>query len=100
MTLKIRLFCASGMSTSLLVKKMKDQAEKINADVDIEAFSTTTIKKYGADADVLLLGPQIRYMEPEIKEEFPDKKVATINIRDYGMMDGKKVLNDALEFAK
>ena len=34
----IRLFCAAGMSTSLLVNKMKEAAKNKEIDVDIEAF--------------------------------------------------------------
>ena len=34
----IRLFCAAGMSTSLLVNKMKEAAVQKGKDAEIEAF--------------------------------------------------------------
>ncbi len=34
----IYLFCSAGMSTSLLVNKMRQQAEKYDVPVNIEAF--------------------------------------------------------------
>ena len=37
MTKKILLLCAAGMSTSIVVKKMKDVAEKHSLDVEINA---------------------------------------------------------------
>lgn len=35
--LKIRLFCAGGMSTSLLVRKMEEAAAAAGVEVDIRA---------------------------------------------------------------
>ncbi|MGU4650754.1 PTS N,N'-diacetylchitobiose transporter subunit IIB, partial [Escherichia coli] len=37
----IYLFCSAGMSTSLLVSKMRAQAEKYEVPVVIEAFPET-----------------------------------------------------------
>ena len=39
----IYLFCSAGMSTSLLVSKMKIQAEKYEVPVIIEAFPETLV---------------------------------------------------------
>ncbi|HAE17512.1 MAG TPA: PTS sugar transporter subunit IIB, partial [Erysipelotrichaceae bacterium] len=41
MTKKITLFCAAGMSTSLLVSKMREEAAKNGWDYDINAYSLT-----------------------------------------------------------
>ena len=35
---KIRLFCAAGMSTSLLVTKMQNYAKEIGYDCDVVAY--------------------------------------------------------------
>ena len=58
----IYLFCSAGMSTSLLVSKMRAQAEKYEVPVIIEAFPETLAGEKGQNADVVLLGPQIAYM--------------------------------------
>jgi PTS system cellobiose-specific IIB component len=99
MSVKIDLFCSAGMSTSLLVEKMNKVAKEQGLDVDIHAHAEDEAKTVGPDSDVILLGPQIRYMENEFKQELPDKKIAVIPMRDYGMMDGKKVLAQAMELA-
>ena len=65
----IYLFCSAGMSTSLLVSKMRAQAEKYEVPVIIEAFPETLAGEKGQNADVVLLGPQIAYMLPERSEE-------------------------------
>ena len=51
----IYLFCSAGMSTSLLVSKMRAQAEKYEVPVIIEAFPETLAGEKGPNADVVLL---------------------------------------------
>lgn len=43
----IYLFCSAGMSTSLLVSKMRAQAEKYEVPVIIEAYPETSRAKKG-----------------------------------------------------
>ncbi len=95
--MKIYLFCSAGMSTSLLVSKMKKVATDQNISCEIEAFAESTISKYGPEADVILIGPQIRFKEKKIKEQFPNKPVEAIDMRAYGLVDGETVLKRALE---
>lgn len=95
--MKIYLFCSAGMSTSLLVTKMQKAAEeKGMADLHIEAFAESKAAEMGADADVVLLGPQIKFREKSIKEKLPTKPVMVINMQDYGLVNGAKVLESAL----
>lgn len=94
----ITLVCASGMSTSMLMTKMKNSAAKIGVEVQVVAMSEGSFKNYQEPTNVLLLGPQVSYMLNEMKKEYEPKgiKVAVINMVDYGMMNGEKVLKDAL----
>lgn len=88
----IVLFCAAGMSTSLLVTKMKAYADSQGFECKIAAYSLNESKNYGPDADIILLGPQVRYNLDKVQADFPDKIVEVIDTRAYGMMDGKTVL--------
>ncbi|MDY2957709.1 PTS sugar transporter subunit IIB [Floccifex sp.] len=94
---KILLVCNAGMSTSILVKKMQQEAEKQGLDVQVEAKSLTEAKKNFGDTDIILLGPQIRYELNNVKKMAGSIPVEAINMQDYGMMDGKKVLAGALK---
>lgn len=100
----IMLVCSAGMSTSLLVSKMEKAALSRDLDVDIFAVSASEADSYLAkkDVDVLLLGPQVRYMKNQFekKVEGTDIEVAVIDMRDYGMIDGEKVLNTAISKIK
>ncbi|KYP96394.1 PTS sugar transporter subunit IIB [Rosenbergiella epipactidis] len=96
----IYLFCSAGMSTSLLVTKMREQANKYEVPVTIEAFPETLLAEKGEQADVILLGPQISYMLPEFKAAFPIKPIEVIDSTLYGKVDGLGVLKVAIGLIK
>ena len=91
---KILLACNAGLSTSMLVQKMKDSAEERKIDVEILAVSVNSINDY-LDYDVLLLGPQVRFLKDNIAEKV-NLPVIVIDTMDYGMLNGTKVLDNAL----
>lgn len=94
---KILLVCNAGMSTSMLVTKMKKAAEESKVEVEIEAKSLSEAKKEIETVDIVLLGPQIRYEMANVKKIAGSTPVEAIDMKDYGMMNGKKVLEHALE---
>lgn len=99
MTTKILLACAAGFSSSMLVERMKAYADQEQLDVFIDAVYEESINKIIDQADILLLGPQINHMEKMLQEKYKNHKVkiSVIDSMDYGLMDGKKVLEKALK---
>ncbi|MFP7288773.1 PTS sugar transporter subunit IIB [Shouchella clausii] len=93
----IVLVCAAGMSTSLLVSKMQKAAEKKPEEITINATAGSELKKYADEMQVLLLGPQVAHLKSRYESEFTSIPVEVINSVDYGMMNGEKVLDRALE---
>ena len=89
---KIILLCAAGMSTSALVRKMQDAAKADNYECEISAHPVADASNY-ADADIILLGPQVRYRLKEVQGQLPGNKVEIIDMKDYGMMNGNAVLD-------
>lgn len=92
---KIVLLCNQGMSTSALVMKMREVVERNNLDYQVNAYSVDSAESSASDADVILLGPQIRYKKNDVQKLFPDKPVDVIDMAVYGMLDGKKVVVQA-----
>lgn len=92
MSTKITLFCSAGMSTSLLVNKMREEAQKKGADYEINAYSMGEADKFAPEADVILVGPQIRFALKNFQAKYPTKPIAAIDMRAYGMMDGKATI--------
>jgi len=95
---KILLCCAAGMSTSMVVKKMRESATNKGIEVQIDAIGLEEFDSHLAEYDCFLLGPQIKYKlnDFKIKADQADKPIAVINQMDYGMMKGEKILADAL----
>jgi len=98
--MNILLVCAAGMSTSLLVNRMNEAAAAKGIELHIEAHPIGSIEQYGDDANVILLGPQVRYDLKKVQAKYPEKPVEVINMQDYGMMNGEKVLDHALKLGK
>ena len=91
----IVLLCNMGLSTSALMKKMKDYADQIGYECDINAYPVSEATEVGKTADCVLLGPQISYQLNKVKQLLPNIPVAAIDMRSYGMLDGKAVFMHA-----
>lgn len=95
---KILLCCAAGMSTSMVVQRMEKAAKEKSIDVEINAVGLDEFNEQIDRYDCCLLGPQIKYKLADFKPiaEALHKPIAVINMMDYGMMNGEKILTDAL----
>lgn len=94
----ILLACSSGMSTSLLVSKMEKVAEEKGVDVNIWAVGQDKALTEMEQADILLIGPQMRFMKKKFSKaaEAAGIPVEVIDPVAYGRVDGKTVLENAL----
>lgn len=94
---RIMLVCAGGMSTSLLMNKMKEAASKKGIEIDIWATAQSDAHNHYEHCDCVLVGPQIRFahkkMEQEIQGRFP---IEVVPMSDYGSMNGAKILDQAI----
>lgn len=73
-------------------KKMQAAAEAENYACEIAAYPMAEAGDKAADADVVLLGPQVSFNLAKVKSQLPGKPVDAIEMRMYGRMDGKGVL--------
>lgn len=90
--------CVSALSSSVLVSKMKEAAKKQNLKALIWTVGEAGLDLAWAEADVVLLAPQVRHLQPKLEAK-DDRKVPIMAISDvdFGKMDGEKILNEALE---
>jgi len=96
---RILLACSSGMSTSLLVSKMKEVAKARGIEAEIWAVAQDKAPTEMERADVLLIGPQMRFLKKKFAT-VAEKVGIPIDVIDpiaYGRVDGEAVLNKALE---
>lgn len=88
----IILLCAQGMSTGVMVERMKAAAAKAGYECSISAHPVAQAKALGGEADIILLGPQVRFEKSEVEAQCPGKPVQVIDTVAYGRLDGAKVI--------
>ncbi|MFZ7132571.1 MAG: PTS sugar transporter subunit IIB [Eubacteriales bacterium] len=98
----IALVCENGASTGMVVKKMKEAAMKHGIEVKIQAYPYTQLENFIAESDIILLGPQLAFKKDLAITTFPDHihKIHVIATMDFGMMNGEKILQDAIAVIK
>ena len=95
---KILLVCNLGMSTSMLVKKMEQEAEARGIEIEVAAVPVSFVEKEYLNWQIIMLGPQVRHEYKGLKAKIGDAvPVEIIEMRDYGTMNGKNVLDAALK---
>ena len=98
---KILLVCSAGMSTSLLVNKMKEAAKQMGEEVDIQALAIAECSSVINDVDIVLLGPQVRFQKPQVEKLTNGTiPVEVIDMKQYGVMNGKAILESTLSKIK
>lgn len=96
---KIALVCEHGASTGLCVRKMLEASMESEAECDIAAYSLSKLENIVSEMDCVLFGPQISFKLDKFKKTYPDyaAKMMVINSMDFGMMNGGRILKDAIK---
>lgn len=95
--INILLVCTAGMSTSMLVKKMETASVEMGVEINVWAVGDAAFKDNAPKADIVLLGPQVRFLLKNLEAQLKgEKPIMVIDMMAYGAMNGKKVLEDAL----
>lgn len=106
--MKILLVCYGGLSTSMLVNKMKAAVEASSNLKDrgivIEAWGKEEYYEKLDDTQIIMLGPQVSMIEEEVRRVALDKgydvPVIVIDKEHYGAMDAVPVLLSAFDAMK
>lgn len=98
---RVYLFCSAGMSSSLVAKRTQEVATAHNLPIEVKAFPYTQLDAVCDDVhpDVILLGPQVKFRLPVIKEKYEPQGsiVDVINLDDYGNVNGERILKRAIQ---
>lgn len=92
----IVLLCQYGASTGMLAAKIREAAEKRGEEAVVNAYSFSDVAQVIDGADIILLGPQIRFKKAAFEKEYADKGVPfmVIDTQAYGMLNGDKIYQD------
>ena len=83
----VMLVCNAGMSTGILAKKIEKASQGL---LSVKAYGEA---EYANNYDLILLGPQIRHLKPEIESKV-SIPVDYIAPQHYGIMNGEAVFQD------
>ncbi len=94
--MKVYLICNAGMSTGILQIKLEEEAKKRGLELTIEAVPMIELNSILDDVDLILLGPQIRFAEEDIRKT-TTKPIIVISPTDFGLMKVDNILNDIIK---
>ena len=92
--MKILVVCNAGMSSSILVKKIREYAQSIQNESEVLAVSSASVSDEIGKWDVCLVAPQIMYATDEIKGKLKIP-TAAVDMRVYAISDGKGAYEQA-----
>lgn len=102
---KIMLACLAGMSSSIVVSKMKAEAQARGIDYHIYAIPEGSIgeelARNSEEVIAILLGPQVGLMRKAVEKVVAPYgiPVDVIDVKDYGTANGANILDQALRLA-
>lgn len=95
--MKVVLVSYSGTSASVLKDRMSAWANANLMDAEIIISSLSGLDEGKEDADIVLVGPQVRCALASVRERVPEHiPVLAVDTRDFGMAKGDRVMQEAV----
>lgn len=92
--MKLLLLCSGGLSTSMLLNRLKAEAERQQLPLQVEAHGLHEYPALAAGFDVILLGPQVAHKAQQVAAG-SGKPTAAIPALDYAVGNAANVLRQA-----
>ncbi|MFB1100236.1 MULTISPECIES: PTS sugar transporter subunit IIB [Terribacillus] len=103
---RILLACSAGMSTSMVVSKMKKAADALGGEEYYiyaipEGAIEEELQAHHDEVVVIMLGPQVRFAKRATEKRAAPYgiPVDVMDVKLYGTADGEKLLEKALQLA-
>ena len=97
--LTISLICNLGMSTSMLVKRIKDYADNKGIETDVDAMPFDRMGDRINKTDIILIGPQVRHLLKKLQAEYGEKVpvIQVMNMSHYALLKAGEIFDAAFE---
>ncbi len=90
--MKILLVCAGGLSSSVVMKKVRKYGEENGENIIIDACGTGEVEEKWQDYDVVLTAPQVRNRQNQIKEIVTGIPVGAMAPQDYAIANAANIV--------
>ena len=95
--MKVILVSYSGTSASILKDRMSAWAHANLIESEILISPLSGLDEGTEDADIVLVGPQVRCALVSVRERVPGHiPVLAVDTRDFGMAKGDRVMQEAI----
>ena len=96
--MKVLLICSNGISSSLVVSRMKNYATANQIDIEIKADNEDNLPYIYSNYDIILIAPQLAHHMERIKNTYIGTgiTIAPIPSTDYGMANGRNLVQYVL----
>lgn len=96
--MRILIVCGAGASSGFIAQRMRKAAKAKGIDARVDARSEAELEENLDSADVLLVGPHLKYMIDEVTATAAKSGVRTALIpqKIYGSLDGAGAFDLAL----
>lgn len=86
-TTKVLLSCTSGLTTGYFAQKLQEGASLLNKDFEFEAVAYSELFSVADKYDLILLAPQVSYMQSKVQEVLKNKTVLALSSVLFGKYD-------------
>lgn len=90
---KVLLSCTSGLTTTYFAGQLNEAVNILNLDYSFDATPYADLYDKGRDYDIILLAPQIAYLQPKVQEVLRDKIVLQIPASMFAKYDTGETLS-------
>jgi len=98
--LNVLLVCGSGASSGFMATNINKAAKKRGISCKVVARSKSEVDSYIDSVNMVMIGPHMKFVKPEIEEKAvgKDVKIVVMNKSYYGLLDGEAALDHILSF--
>lgn len=89
---KILLCCSGGLTTSFFAEKMNEAAKLLYFHYEASAIGYSELFHVGSEYDIILLAPQISYIQPKVQEILKEQVVIKIPPQVFAKYDVGKMI--------
>ena len=99
-TIKVLLSCSGGLTTSFFASKINEAFAVLNFHYEASAIGYTQLFDAGENYDIILLAPQISYLQAKVQSIFKDKAVLSIPPQIFATYDVGAIIQLIVETIK